>query len=201
MKSLWLKVLGETVYRRMVIVERRLDEPIVDIVPRVPIEIALLKEGAVDEYRRFRPQDSLDDVHRWLCAGRVCFVARHEGRIVHTCWVSRGPTWIDYLAFELPLGQDEVCACASFTAPAFRGLDIAPARLTHTLRYLRDAGYSRMVSLVVHGNRASLHYSMHGGYRVIGTVSRITLGPGKWIVTRTIPGVRRPGMPSPARVP
>ncbi len=200
LQSLWVKFLGETMYRRMVIIERRLDEPVVDIVPRVPIEVSLLKEGEIDEYRRFRPRDSVPDIHGWLAGGRLCFVARHEGRMVHSCWISRGPTWIDYLDFELPLARDEVCACASFTDPQFRGMDIAPARLTHTLRHLQAAGYRRLVSVVVWGNQASLRYSLHGGYREIGTVSRVTLGPWRRISIRTVPGAWRPHVTSGSRV-
>src|SRR5215510_4012677 len=55
LKSLWFKVLGETVYRRAVLMDRLLDEPIAEMPSRVPVIIGLLKETEVQDYLALRP--------------------------------------------------------------------------------------------------------------------------------------------------
>lgn len=72
-KSLWFKILGETIYRRMVLMERLLDEPISEVMPRVPITTALLHENDIAEYIRFRPEADPIKVHERLASGEMCF--------------------------------------------------------------------------------------------------------------------------------
>src|SRR5881296_363442 len=54
-RSLWFRVLGRTVYRRLIVMERRLDEPIARITAGIPAVVSILSDADVDHYAAFRP--------------------------------------------------------------------------------------------------------------------------------------------------
>ena len=64
-KSLWFKVLGQTVYRRVVLMECRLDQPLGYVTARLPVVIDRLRRSEFHEYAAFRPDadpsEMLDD--------------------------------------------------------------------------------------------------------------------------------------------
>jgi GNAT superfamily N-acetyltransferase len=175
-KSLWFRILGETVYRRVILMERPLDEPIAEVAGRLPVVIDLLKATEVDEYASFRlGADSLEVRHR-LAAGQWAFVARHEGRIVHAGWTTTKRAWIDFLAREIALDPGEVYQYESFTAPAFRGQNLAAVRIIEMMHYFRKAGYRRMVAVVVPGNTPAFRPLEKAGYRPFGLMGYVQIG-------------------------
>ncbi|MCD6486497.1 MAG: hypothetical protein J7K35_04115 [Syntrophobacterales bacterium] len=95
LKSLWFKLLGETVYRRVVVVERILDEPIYPMTSRTPVTIKLMERSDVGEYCEFRPDADRLDIQQRLDSGHWCFAARHQGHIVHTCWAATQVFWFN----------------------------------------------------------------------------------------------------------
>jgi GNAT superfamily N-acetyltransferase len=179
-RSLWFKLLGETVYRRLLLLERPLQDPIPTVTACVPIESSLLQQSEVAEYLAFRPEASEAEVRSQLEIGDWCFVARHQGRIVATNWAATNRAWLDYLSRELRLAPDEVYAYDSFTAPAFRGQNLGPALVVEKLRYLRAAGYRRMVCTISPENRASLRADAKTGYRPYSTIGYVQIGPWRW---------------------
>lgn len=178
-RSLWFKILGETVYRRLLLLERPLQEPIPDVTARVSVVIGLLKKIEIAEYVQFRTEADIPGIQSRLDAGQVCFVARHQGALVSTSWAAANRAWIDYLSRELRLAPDEVYAYDSFTEPAFRGRSVDPARTAEKLRYFRAAGYRRMVCAVSPENRASFRSCAKVGYRPYGLIGYVRVGPWK----------------------
>ncbi len=55
-RSLWFKILGETVYRRVWLWERVLSEPLSERTSQVLVEISLLASSELNEYFDFRAQ-------------------------------------------------------------------------------------------------------------------------------------------------
>lgn len=177
-RSFWFKVLGQTVYRRLVVMERPLDEAIVPVTARAPVVVGLLMDADVDEYTTFRPDTDPAEIRRRLVAGHRCFVVRHEGRIVHAGWAAMREAWIDYLGCEFPLEPGDVYQFDSYTAPAFRGLDLAAARVAWMARFFRDAGSRRLLAVVWPENRAAFRPLEKAGYRAVGTIGYI--GLARW---------------------
>jgi len=175
--SLWFKALGETVYRRAVVLERSLDEPTPQVAACLPVAFGRLQETEVDEYAAFRPETDPAEVRRRLQAGQMCFVARHEGKIIHACWVATGRARIDYLAREIALAPDEVYVYESFTAPDFRGQNVAAARSAYMRPVLRQAGYHRAVAVVVPENQVAFRPIEKAGYHRVGLLRTVWLGP------------------------
>jgi len=175
-RSLWFRILGETVYCRVVLMERLLDEPIAEMTACLPVVIDLLKDTEADEYASFRPGADPSEIRRRLAAGQWAFVARHEGCIVHAGWAVAERTWIDYLACEIGLASDEVYQYESYTAPDFRGKNCAAVRVTAMMRYFRDAGYRRMVAVVVPENAPAFRIMDKTGYRPFGVMGYVKIG-------------------------
>src|SRR2546423_935629 len=81
-RSLWFKLLGETVYRRLLLLERPLQEPIPEVKARISVEVSLLQKIQIAEYLEFRAEAKESEVRSQLETGDWCFVARHQGQIV-----------------------------------------------------------------------------------------------------------------------
>jgi len=178
-RSLWFKLLGETVYRRLLLLERPLQEPIPTVTARVPVEISLLQKSEIAEYREFRAETHVSEVQARLDAGHWCFVARHQGRIVSARWATTDGVWIDYLSCELRLAVGEVYPYDLFTRPDFRGQSVSPVTSAEMLRYFRTAGYRRMVTTVLPENQPSLRAVAKTGYRPYGLIGYVKIGPWK----------------------
>ena len=188
--SVWCKILALLGYRRALLIERPVDRPTAAVTPRVPVTIGRLEEADVGDYLVFRPEVRAADVRRRLQAGHECFVARHEGRIVHAAWAATGRVRIDFLARDLDLGPDEVYLDESHTLPPFRGLDIAAERSRHMRRHYEGRGYRRSLAIVFPENRQACRAAEKSGYRPIGTIGYIRLGPWRRDFFRVHPAGR-----------
>jgi len=193
LKQLWFRSLARTVYRRAVLVEHSLDAPPASVTSRASVEIGLLKERDAADYLRFRQNIGSADFHCRLQQGHVCFAAWHEGRIVSAAWIATGRVWIEYLAREIELARDEAYLYESFTAPAFRGNNIPALRGAHEARYFRDAGYRRLVAVIMPENAAGLRHAEKAGWNAFGMMGYVKLGAWRWDFCRADPKSRPPG--------
>jgi hypothetical protein len=175
-QSLWFRVLGETVYRRMIQVERCLKEPVIEAQAAVPVTVTLLSVSELGEYLAFRPGAEAAEIRNRLERGYKCFVARHEKAIASTCWAATGSARIDYLGCEVQLADDEAYTYDSYTASRFRNLNVPAVRGNEMVRHFRDLGYSRFVAVVVPENKAGFRPAEKVGYRRFGLIGYVKLG-------------------------
>lgn len=175
-KSFGLKLLAECGYRRLLLVERPLDEPVVDFVPALPVDVAMLGPDEIDDYVTFRPEATRDDIADRLQHGQMCFVARYRGRIVAGAWVAVQPLWVPFLGCHVDVAAGEGHVYDKFTAPDYRGHHIANAVRSYHLRYLQRAGFRRATGAVLPENVSSLRDDFRGGFRVYGMLARIKIG-------------------------
>ncbi|MGH8713343.1 MAG: GNAT family N-acetyltransferase [Casimicrobiaceae bacterium] len=176
-RNFWFKLLSRCGYRRLLLVERPLDEPVPDFMPKMPVEPAVLTERQVDDYFAFRPNMTRSDVIERLRSGQICFVAWHDGRIVSGAWISVQPVWISYLGCAIDVDPGDAHVYDKFTLPAYRGYGIANTVRTFHLRHLQHAGYRRAVGAVLPENGSSLRDDRKGGFRPYGMLTRIRIGP------------------------
>lgn len=176
-RSLWFHILGETIYRRVLLFERPLSDPIPSASATIPVEISLLKPSEVEEYVAFHPGLDAGEVRDRLDCGGNCFLSRHQGSIVNACWTAEGSVWIDYLGRSLQLARDEAYVYNNYTDPRFRGRNISAVRAVVMLRHFRELGYRRLVAVVVPENKAAFRPPDKAGYRPIGVIGYIGIGP------------------------
>jgi RimJ/RimL family protein N-acetyltransferase len=161
----------------------------------VPVQIEVLDQAHVADYLKFRPDADPADISQRLTSGQWCFIARHQGQIVHADWIVTGWVWLAYLACELPLAPDEVYSYDSFTTPAFRGQRIFGARAVYMQRTMREAGYKRLVMMTLPDNQVAIRLNEGFGCRRLGRIGYVQLGRWRWQFCRIRRGARPPGSP------
>lgn len=184
-RCLFFKILGETCYRRLLLLEIPLDRPPSGLRARKRVQYDLLSgepDEAVEEFLRFRISDAEDAfhframsreqpeqrIHRRLAARHRCFVARHDGRIVSASWIAEGLGFVDYLECDLVVGPETVYIYDTYTLPSFRGNNISPAMTVDIMRGLREEGFDRLISATAPENKANLRSRKKVGFRVCG---------------------------------
>ncbi|CAG1000766.1 hypothetical protein BURK1_02836 [Burkholderiales bacterium] len=172
-----LKLASEFGYRRVLLLGRPLDEPIPDVAPTLPIEIAVLNDGEIDDYLAFRPESGRASVSRQLASGWTCFVVRHENRIVSACWAPRPPYRSSYLECDMPVADGDAYLTDAWTLAAYRGRSIAHLLCLYQLRHYRALGYARALRGTVPENRSALRAHAKSGFRPIAMLGRVRLGP------------------------
>jgi RimJ/RimL family protein N-acetyltransferase len=169
-RALWFRVMAETAYRRVIVMERRLDSPIPEVTSRLPVHLALLGAAELDRYAHFRPDQDPAATRLRLERGHRCFAAWHDGQIVHAGWAAVRMPWIEYLDCEFPLEAGDVYQFDSYTTPAFRGLGVAAARVVWMSRFFRDAGFRRLLAVVWPENTPGFRPLERAGYRRCGWI-------------------------------
>ncbi len=164
-------------YRRTVLLVRALGEPIPTASAKMPVEVSLLKRSEIDEFLAFQPDCSEQEVHRRFECGDQCFVARHQGAIVNACWTAEGAVWIPYIRCRIELAPGEAYVYNNYTAPPFRGNRVPFVRSVFMLHHFRDRGYHRLAAIVIPENKPAFGSFEKSGYRRIGHIGSLRIGP------------------------
>jgi len=174
-------LLSSLIYRRVLLSDRDLTQPIPEVSAKLPIDIALLKPDEIGELVAFCernfPTLTPTEIRNRLDSGQVCFVARYNGRIVHASWAAFQVFHMPFLRMRYLLKPDEAYLYDMHTDPEFRNQHVARARVAWTLAYLRDVGYKRAISDVFVENKASQASADPLGFRTFGLLARIIIGP------------------------
>lgn len=176
LRSLWFKILGETIYRRMDIFERKINPALTSIKLPDGLEVSPLKAGEVDELVKFRDLHNREAVLRRLEQGDVCFMVRAHGEIIHSAWVAKGRARIDYLARDIRLANNVVFIFEAYTAEAWRGKSISSMRKTVMEKYCHDQGYNLLLAVVWPENSPAYRNIEKAGYERIGRVGYFGVG-------------------------
>lgn len=177
-RGLWFGALGRVAYRRLLVLERRLDDDRAE--PRQPGGGALRVVELHDAhaYRRLRPDQPVEEFARRRAAGALCFAAVDGDRVVGATWAQRGGGWCAYLEREIGLPDDEVYLFDTLVDACRRGARIAPAIALAQVDALRARGVVRLVATVLPENRASLRARARSGFRICGRMGWV--GVGRW---------------------
>jgi hypothetical protein len=175
-RSLVFKVLGETVYRRLLLFERPLDPPPALREPSVELEYGFLDEDRAGELPSLGSALTPGEALRRLRRGERCFVARHRGGLVSARWLTDGEAFVEYLGGRLRLDENEVYVYEAFTAPAYRSLGLYGAASARLARELAAEGRVRTIVTVPPENAAAVRACEAAGYRRAGTIGFVGLG-------------------------
>lgn len=172
-----LKLLSAAGYRRVLLLERPLDEPIPDGPPAEGTVCESLGEDRLDEYLAFRPDADRAVISAHFVDGFECHVLRRDGRIVSACWSTARPQWASYLGMTMPLAGGDVHLTDAWTHPDYRGHAYAHLLCLHQLRHFRDRGFRRAVRSTVPENRSALRVHAKSGFRPVALLGVVRIGP------------------------
>jgi GNAT superfamily N-acetyltransferase len=174
-RALVSRAASETVYRRLALVERELENPLDVDVPS-GLEFGYLDERELDEYERLRPGER-DRAAARLAAGHRCFGTWAAGRLVAVRWLATGSPHVEYLDLFLPLPPDAIYHYDTFTDPLQRRRGISAATHGRLFSVLREEGFRCTVRAVLPENRAAVGDALRAGFRASGHIGYIRLGP------------------------
>ncbi len=172
MRSFWVKLLGHTVYRRVVLVSADLTREQPNITCELPITVTSATLDDVDAYVEFGPKANAETFRRRLTAGSRVYVAWLEGRIVSAAWVDLNHAFLDAIDAITTLGPRDTYGRDSYTVPELRSRNIATVRSVVGMRMLREEGFERAIGYVVPENR--------GGFASIGKAGLDRIGSAGW---------------------
>lgn len=174
MRALVARALGETVYRRLMLVERELGDGLLGEVPP-ELEVGFLDASSLDEYEELRPGRGTEAAAR-LATGHRCFGTRVDGRLVAVRWLATGSPHVGYLDLRLPLSDDEIYHYDSFTHPEQRRRGLSLSTQAALFALLRDEGFRHVLRAVLPENRAAVGDAAKAGYRPLGRMGYVRLG-------------------------
>jgi ribosomal protein S18 acetylase RimI-like enzyme len=175
-RSFWFKLCTALGYHRLLVLERSLADPIPEFEPRLAVSLQVLADDALDDCLAARPDTPRAHVLERRRAGDTCFVARHEGTVVASCWAATRRARAGYVGWDVDLPEGVVYLYDAYTAPAHRGAGVAKALCLYQLRHLRAAGLTRATRMTLPWNRPALRLHTGCGFRVVGVRGRLELG-------------------------
>ena len=175
-QKLLMKMLT-TFYRRTVVVARPIDGTVAAVPPPFPVVITVLKEEDLSAYIQLHPDQHPREIRVRLAEGDQCFAVWHEGQIVHTGWVTTKQKYEPYLRREFILQPGDIFLYDHFTHPSLRRCGLAQARDVHVLRHYGEEGYRRSIAIIAIENKAAILPFKAVGYRSIGMLKCLRLGP------------------------
>ncbi len=184
--TLWFRILGETVYRRLLLLERTLDKPLPSFRPRGPVETRWLRPEEAAAYASFCGTLSEAEVARRLSEGHRCWIAEAEGRIVHGRWVASSRAWIEYLKLDLPLAPGEAYSYQAYTAPELRGRNLATAAQAAVLGVLKEEGFQRVFLCLQPDRAIAFLPPVKNGFIPVAWLGWVRLGPWRRVFRRPV---------------
>jgi RimJ/RimL family protein N-acetyltransferase len=179
--GVWFGALSRMGYRRLVLLERRLDEPIVRLLPRIAAEIRPLRPEDEGEFLSLGQEDA--GVFRTrLEAGEGGWGAWCRGGLRHTRWCAFREAEVKYLNARLLLEAGIAYSYRSFTQPEYRGLGLAPATSFACLQALHDRGYETALAAVLPDNPWAVTVALKAGYRRVGVLRAVGPAGRPWLI-------------------
>jgi GNAT superfamily N-acetyltransferase len=176
MKSLWFRILAETIYRRLVFFVCRQDCMPPDPPTSADLTLSTIADPDCGVYERFR--GGAIDCRRLLQSGKHCWVLRSDTVIVSSCWAATDFAEIPYLDLRIRLAPGQVYLFDTYTAPAYRGRSHASLLVAGLTQSCLQQGARTVISAVLPENRGGMALFGHLGFQPVGLVGY--LGIGQW---------------------
>ena len=178
------RIFGETIYRRMLLMEHLLEKPSFACQKQSPVSSRWLSPDEAARYASFHQELTEEEICRRLSAGDRCFIGEMDGRIVHGFWVATSNAWIDFLNLDLPLKPGELYLYQSFTPLERRGRGFATAILASALEMLRREGFRRVLCCIQLDRAIAYPPPLRTGFVPAALVSSVRFGPRRWVFQR-----------------
>jgi ribosomal protein S18 acetylase RimI-like enzyme len=185
--NFWFKLCSALGYRRLILFERKVTPPGGELSLPPGAWLQLLEEAQISDYLRFRPEVRAADIRRRFRAGHLCFVVGSTEHILSATWVALRRADIDYLQWELPLGNNEAYVYDAYTLKDWRGSGLSSTLSAFISEQLQRRGITRSWRAVMPENSAAMAMQSKLGSRPVWRITSLRLGPWRWL-GRSSPG-------------
>jgi Acetyltransferase (GNAT) family len=175
LRALWFKALGETFYRRLLLLEAPTESQSEPPPATQSLEFAFLAPSEAGEYTfgEIGPETAAARLRR----GDRCFCVRRDGRLVAVRWIAFEEAPVEYLGCRLLLAPGVAYLYDTYTAPAARGGGIFSSTWFMLARQLSTEGFQTILAAVLPENRGARRAMAKLPYRVVGKAGYVRLGP------------------------
>ena len=174
-RQLWFRALGELGYKRQLVTELLLPADPIDAFRPPDAEARFLSDTDLDAYATLR--GASDEASERLARGERCFGIWLAGRLVSTRWLAPGTARLTYLDRAAALGPSDVYFHDVYTAPEHRRRGLSRFAAVVLPELLAAEGARRIVGVLEPENRAGIAANEMAGYRIVGRVGYVKLGP------------------------
>ncbi|MCB1278756.1 GNAT family N-acetyltransferase [Prosthecobacter sp.] len=175
-RSFFVRSVAAFGYRRLILLQRSLNEPFPELRASLPLVIDWLDSEAEADYKELVYGTPDGKVADRLQQGDRCLTARVDGKLAAVMWASTGSARLGFLDLRMPLEPGDVYLNGAFTSPAFRGHSIAPVLSVEMLRRFHESGFQRAVRATVPGNEPALRAHAKAGFAPYAVIGRFKLG-------------------------
>lgn len=163
--------------------------------PLPDLETGFLPHEHLAEVVELENGVGLDELEQRINRGHLCFVVKHEGRVV-------AKMWCDLSEFHFPpsrfdLREDEAYLYAAHTHPRYQGMGIAPLLREKCYEALSQKGITRFYSYTEFFNKAAQRFKKKVGARNLALKLHVSL-PGRfsrnWTIKRYPPNGPSPSV-------
>ena len=120
-----------------------------------------------------------DELLARLRRGARCFGTKRDGHVVAVRWAARGEVDAEYLRVGLRLPPGDAWIFDSWTDPEDRGQGVAAEASAALGAALAEEGTTRLVAMVMGGNRAGMAAIRRSGYGALGTITTVRASRGR----------------------
>lgn len=185
-RSFALRLLGETFYRRLLVLERPFAGMVSAVPPRLPIVLERASPENLDEYLELRPDQDRRLLERRFEFAEYLFFVRHEGRVAGATWITINRAYIEYLDREVQLNHLVAYLYDLYVRPEYRGKGFDRALYTYLFGYFTPEQCSTLMATANLENRTQLLFERIG-FRRSALLGYYRLGPFKRHFTRLEP--------------
>jgi GNAT superfamily N-acetyltransferase len=175
LRTLYFTILGETVYRRLLLFEAPTGDRLRPAPGLESLEFAYLSAGEVGQDPL--PGQSGEIVAHRLRRGDRCLCARRAGRLVAYRWIGLGETLVEYLGCTLRLAEGVAYVYDAYTVPEARGLGLSAVLWARYTERLAEEGCHTTLAAILPENRAARRAAAKLPFRRVGRVWYVQLGP------------------------
>ena len=162
-------------WRREIIAERSLEEPIEEIEPRIKVTIRQATENDLGEFKGIVSESKLKLFKERFEKGRICFIALDGERAVSFAWISSENEYESNCRVEVKLNEGEGYLFDYYVSDEYRQGGIYTSLLAKTLEYLQNRGYQTAWAFVSSNNIPVRKAWRRIGFEGKRTVTLITL--------------------------
>ncbi|MDD5565360.1 MAG: GNAT family N-acetyltransferase [Candidatus Omnitrophica bacterium] len=174
LKKIFFKMMSPFfIYYETITFSRELSLTQKEITPKIKVDIGTLLPQDLKSLKKMTKKQ--DSVNTKLQSGEICFVAKHNEKIIGYMWAALGPQIVNYVPERVYLAKSEAYIHAAKVAPDYRGKGIFPAILNYICSSLKEKGYHKIIAKVYSDNAASIKSFLKAGFLTIEKVKHLGL--------------------------
>jgi len=152
-------------WKKAILFERSLAEPIQEVIPKVNVSIRQATIDDMDKFESIVDKDKFFRFQQRFKQGKICFIALDIDKVVAFSWISFLNEYISECQCEVKLKDNEAYVFDSFIDPAYRHKRLHSALIFQKFLYLRMQGYQKAIGYVDVDNTYSLKALVSSGHQ------------------------------------